>query len=59
MPFLTEPTRKELPVDIEPVSEIVTELVTEKLEVSLVIEDTIRNYEFEYEDLLRKRTWKF
>ena len=43
-----KPTRNELPVDIEPVSEIVTEHVTEKLdEVSPVIEDTIRNYDFE------------
>ena len=41
--------RKELPVDIELVSEIVTELITENLdEVSPVIEDTIRNYEYEY-----------
>ena len=39
-------------------SEIVT-IVTEKLnEVSPIIEATIKkNYEFEYEDLLRKRTF--
>ena len=60
MTFFTETNEDELPVDIEPVSVIVTELVTEKFdEVSPVIEDTIRNYEFEYGDLLPKGTWKF
>ena len=60
MTFFTETNEEELPVDIEPVSVIVTELVTEKFdEVSPVIEDTIRNYDFEYGDLLPKGTWKF